>query len=216
MRDQLTAAFIACHLVAITVLAIPAPLVAEDKVDDPKVQAWFDRTTDTLHRWGVPASRETVEEVGVQLGRAWLDARGAVGWPASRYATWTGAKQSWRMFGTVPDKSAYLRIEVDRGEGWELLHVSRSEEHAWRKELFDNERTRTFVNQFAWKRNRGAWKRCERWLEVAIAEDDPDVDRFRMSMVPVHFPDPEVLAVSGTLPEGNPFWSQIVRIGEAE
>ena len=94
-------------------------MVGEDEIDDPKVQAWFDRTTVKLQEWGLPVTRETVEHTSTGIGRAWLGVRTAVVMPAGRYAAWTGARQSWRMFGTVPSKSAYLRLEVKRDGAWE-------------------------------------------------------------------------------------------------
>ncbi len=133
--------------------------------------------------------------------------------PAEPYAALTGLRQSWGMFGRVNRQPALLQVEGRRGDDWVELYMARSGSARWEADLFDQERFRTFLNQFCWQRNRPAFRKLARWI-AARAERDPTLSAVRVQMRPVELLPPETLRARGELPLGTPFWTVEHPVGE--
>ncbi len=208
MNNSMRAAFVALHLFFVLILALPNPVVEGDKVETPGVQMWFDRTHSRVVELGIDIDREVFEQRLLTLAWGYKSARDVVMKPANTYGLWTGARQSWRMFGDVPQESARMVIErLSENGRWEPVYVPRSREANWRRAFFEQERMRSLVNQFAHEKARSAWKRLGRRLRPMLVEDFPEAEGFRMVMERVHFPTASVLAQTREVEVGKRYWA---------
>jgi hypothetical protein len=204
-RATLRALGVAGHLVLVTLLGLPEAAVKQGDLDKPEVQQWFDRNHAIASAW-VPVSRETFVAVVAGWGQGWMAAREVLIAPSRAYAQLAGTSQHWAMFGSVPQASATFFIEAKRGGRWERVHQSRFGPARWRPAWFDQERVRSQFNLFVRKKGREDWDRMVRWLAPVAWRDFPDATAIRCGMQPLAFPPPEVLARTGDLVEGEPFW----------
>jgi len=197
---------VALHLLAVSMLGLPEPQVDPDDLKSPAVQLWFDRTTRQLTSLGLDVSREQVVEQSVYWGRVWLDVERTALAPARAYASVTGTWQSWRMFGEVPQESAVLFIEAKVKNRWVKIHSVRFGDATWRPLFWDQERTRSFVNQFTHKKARSGYDRLAKYLAAPLAEDFPEATMFRMGLQVIKFPDPAELRETGDVVWGDRYW----------
>ena len=65
---------------------------------------------------------------------------------------------------------------------------------------------RALFNQFTYKRNKAAWQRVAAWMGPQVFADFPEADAARIFLVPVAFPPPDRLAVTGDVTWGERFW----------
>ena len=206
MKDSLRAVVAAAHLSMVFVVALPRAMVTPEDLEQEEVQAWFSDRSRDLAAMGFPVSTDGLIERAVWWGGGYEAVRKVLVYPASKYALWTGARQSWRMFGDVPRHSAFFFVEARRGDRWEPLYVARSSDAVWRRSFFDQERPRTFLNQFTYRKNRAAWKRFTGWLDDELRAAHPDVRAFRAGWQEVRFPDPASLSQTRTVEIGDRFW----------
>jgi hypothetical protein len=58
-----------------------------------------------------------------------------------------GFGQSWRMFSNPQTTPSQLWVEMDTGSGFSPIYVSRSNDHTWRRSLFDHHRVRKLLGR---------------------------------------------------------------------
>jgi hypothetical protein len=213
---QVRGALLALHLGGMTLLGLPEPAVEAKDQDDPDVIAWFDRTHASLASWGIEVDRDDLIAWGTWAGQGWLAARDVVLAPVIVYARYTGCHQHWAMFGSVPEESAWLFIEGRAGGRWELVAQSRYSDRTFRKDFFDQERTRSLLNLFIKKKSKDAYDRFGAWLLPQLREAHPEYDAFRMGIQKVALPPPDELARTGQLTLGKRFWVQELRPESAD
>jgi hypothetical protein len=202
---------IALHLGGMTLLGLPEPAVEAKDQNDPDVIAWFDRTHASLASWGVRVDRDDLVAWGTWAGQAWLSARDVVLAPVITYARYTGCHQHWAMFGSVPDESAWLFLEARVGGRWELIAQSRYSDRTFRKDFFDQERTRSLINLFIKKKSKDTYDRFGAWLLPQLQAAYPEAEAFRMGIQKVMLPPPDELARTCVLTLGKRFWVQELR-----
>jgi hypothetical protein len=196
---------VAAHLALISLLGLPEAAVRPSDLDKPEVQQWFDRNYAAVSSW-LPVSRATFVAGVAGWGQAWMAAREVMLAPSRAYAQAAGTSQHWAMFGSVPQSSATFFVEVKRGGRWERVHQGRFGPARWRPTWFDQERVRSQFNLFVRKKGREDWDRMLVGLAHMAWADFPEATAIRCGMQPLAFPPPEVLARTGALVEGEPFW----------
>lgn len=206
------AAFVAAHVVFLSLMALPAPAVSEEDLARPEVQGWFDDTAARLGRFGVELDGAALRELAVPWGRRWLAARSVVLAPGDLYARVCGVHQSWRMFAGVSPEAARLRLDAREADVWRPVYLPRSREAAWRVRFFEHERVRTMVSQFAHERHRSDYRRLGRWLALRAPDELGDVDALRLTMDKTRTPEPEELVERGSLADDGTFWSTVVPV----
>jgi hypothetical protein len=206
MRDTLWAIFASVHVLFVLVLSMPRAMVEPHDLAKEEVQSWFDDRTAQLHDLGFEVSKDDLVAQAVWWGGGYEWVRWSIAYPGNRYARSTGARQSWRMFGDVPQSSAFLFIEALHGDDWTPIHIARDDEANWRRGFFDQERPRTFINQFTRRKNRKAWNRFVVWAGAELQADFPEVKRFRVGMQEVHFPATEDLPEHPEHRLGDRYW----------
>lgn len=217
LRPHLRGLFVALHLAFVLVLAIPRPAVSPSDLSNPRITAWFERTGASLRSWGLPVDDQDLQHTLVDLGRRWLAVRDVVAAPATTYARWTGAKQSWRMFGNVPRETARLRIEVDRGQGFEPVFLEGAHLHGPLEPWLRQERMRAFVNRWHYREGAKGYGRFRRWVAPRVWRHVPDARAARLGLEPLSLPAIEVLDRTGALTVGEPYWVRpLVRPDDGE
>jgi hypothetical protein len=175
---------ISMHLVAILLMALPAPVGARSK------SIWQDKTArdelstyaELLSRMGIQTTTEDLTESMHELVVKTLDLRERVLAPFRPYYKYVGAKQSWRMFTGASLHPHILEIDVDEGTGWRPLYRSRSREFRWRAHQLNHELVRSPVNRFALPRYRSAWRQFSRWVAREVAGELPAATRVRLRL----------------------------------
>jgi hypothetical protein len=155
---QLRAVFVLFHVVAITIMSIPAP------VSGMKKAQWSTPAgTQEIHRWadvaratGLRVTDATFRDFVWEAGSTWLSLRNDVVAPFRPYLAYTGSRQSWRMFSMIEHEEGRLAIFLDRGQGREPLFVT-YEHEVWRRTELRQERTRTILGAFYGLDSKRTW-----------------------------------------------------------
>ncbi|MFT5454161.1 MAG: hypothetical protein ACI9K2_000637 [Myxococcota bacterium] len=193
------------HVVAIAVLAIPQP------PDSLRTTEASRKHVEAVAEWaeaagalGLPPA--AVEQTLLEVLPLWSAALRKVQRPFRPYPAITGAKQSWKMFGQVPTRSARLEIDVRRAGTWEPLYRPQSAEHDWQGRLLRQERMRALSSAFAHRQfRRGLRKLADRLAERARGTVPGDA--IRVQMRTVRIPPPRKLRPDGWI-LGEPYWAE--------
>ncbi len=201
---HLRALLIALHLVAIGLMAVPAPDGGMNRSAwrDPTVQGEFEAWTTRLNALGLDWSQTEVEDTAWELASGYQHVRRALLWPFKPYYTYCGTWQSWRMFVAPHRYPARLQIEVETPDGWELLYVARNERFDWHATQLDHDRMRAAIFRFGWRPYRSHYKRFGRWVAAQVAREQPDATRVQLKFWKYRTASPEEVA-SGNLPDGR-------------
>lgn len=196
---HLRAAFVAFHLVAIVLAAIPAPAGGMNRRNwkDPTVQQEFEA-------WGrrLGVDPATLEDAVFAFAKGYMKVRDVWLLPVEPYIEATGTDQPWRMFVAPHKHPARYRVEV-QSEGspeWELLYEERSSRARWREEFFEQERTRSVLFRYAWTEYAQEARQLCTFLSKEIFEERPQASAVRCRYWKAASPSPEEAAVAAELP----------------
>jgi hypothetical protein len=91
-------------------------------------------------------SDEEFARRAISVREGWVSGRARVVAPLERYLSLLGAQQPWSMFSTPNRFPKNFVVEV-RTAGGEWQFLSGLPSGAWRRSFFENERTRSWLNQ---------------------------------------------------------------------
>jgi hypothetical protein len=207
---HLRAGLITLHLIAIVLVAIPAPVGGMDRSawKDPTVQAEFSAWSARL---GV--SPKSLEDRVWSLANLEMGARDRITSPVWPYIDFTGTDQPWRMFVAPHRFPSRWQIQVRRAgaaaDDFETVFEERSREHRWREDFFRQERVRSGIFRYSWPEySYDAGLLCD-WSASRLFEEQPDVVEVRCRFYKAPSPSPEQV-LSHTEPEGH--WEQEHRV----
>jgi len=180
---HLRGALLLLHLVAITLMALPAPVGSDQRsnYEGPEAEAELQALSDGLARVGLDVPPDAIVDWSVSTSARVLALRRAALAPFQPYYRWAGTRQGYRMFSAVALRGNRLTVEVDRGDGWELLYLARSARHTWRRSQLDHELTRSMLDRYTRKRYRKRYDAVTEWIARQVAVDVPDAERVRVS-----------------------------------
>lgn len=212
------AAFVAFHLAAVTLGALPAVGPSgldrsawKEATPQREFQAWADR----LGGLGLAVSPAALEEWAWGAAVRSEAARTTVLAPFEPYYAGCGTRQAWRMFVAAHRFPARLEIAVDSGSGFEVVYLARSDTRAWRRAWFDDDRTRAATNRFAWPAYRRQRQQFVDWVAEHVARDFAEARRVRVSWLRSRTPSPaETLA--GVVPEETREYTNVRRLTPPE
>ncbi len=206
---HLLGAFVLFHLVAITLMAAPAPSGGMNRGawKDGTVQAEFRAWTERLNAMGWDISTAELEEALWQLATVVMERRKAVLDPLMPYYEHCGTWQSWRMFVAPHRFPSRLHIDSStssdrRGATWEPLYVARDEALDWHAHQLDHDRMRAAVFRYGWRHYRTAYKEFGTWVAREVAAEQPDARWVRLRLHKYETPSPEQVR-SGDEPDGR-------------
>jgi hypothetical protein len=176
------AAFVLFHVVAMLVLAIPAPSAARDK------RAWRDAAVQAeLRLWAnsLGVEPKALEGALWTLATTWFELRGTLAKPFDRYARALGTRQGWSMFAAPDRFPARLEIAVRDGKDapWTLVYRSRDDVYAWQRPLFDHDRVRKILFYQSWPGRQALQRRFEAAVAVLAARDFPNATHVRVARI---------------------------------
>lgn len=217
---QLRALFVIFHVLAITLLSIPAPVggMNEDAFKHPATQASFQSYARALRGLGLDVDVAELESMLWTAGTGYMKTRKAIVAPFVPYLETVGARQGWRMFHSVNREPAWLVVEIhtarDLNDGpWQRIYESRSAEHTWRRRQLDQERTRALMSNWSWMSSKKSYLQFGTWLAEQAAADFPQAAWMRTTMEQRVLPGPEALREQG-LPAPTVRWERRYRLDE--
>lgn len=195
--DHVRAALIAVHVVAVVGMSLPSPegYSARRALEDPKFARPLAVWVDALAEVGVPAAltRRVAVDGGETLERV-EDGAERLFAPYARYA---GVKQSWRMFSSSGPKSWRLELWLREGDVLRPIYVALDPTARWRAALWEHGRVRGAVQALGQDKFSSWWEALARSAARRAAVDFPEATALRLQRVPLRFPTPEALAVTG-------------------
>jgi len=189
---QIRAALLLLHIVAVVLMALPAPVGSErdDTYEMPAVREQLQQLRDLLGRVGVETTEDELADLSKNSARAVLDVRKTALRPFKPYYDLAGTRQGYRMFSGVSLSGDRLQVEIDRGGEWELIYLARDPDHTWRWWTFNHELTRSLLYRYVEKRYRKRFKSLSRWVAAEAAADFEGVERVRVSFLRQRIPSP--------------------------
>ena len=202
---QARAFLVALHLVAITLMALPAPGggMQRSAWADPTVQAEFDVWYARLAGVGAPVGdRAEFEDRLFEFAQSFMKARGQVLEPFVPYYRYFGTYQSWRMFVAPHTHPARMHVEIRVDGEWQPVYVERSAEHQWLGWQLDQDRFRSAVFRYSWRPYRKVYRQFVDWLAVQALRDFPEATDLRVRFYKAKSPSPEQVK-RGDIPKGR-------------
>ncbi len=223
---HLRAAFVAFHLLAISLDASPSPGAGMNRSawSDPTVQGEFTRWARFLG-----TDRKTLEDALWAFAQQFVKARGAVMTPFNPWLEHTGTSQSWQMFvaphrfptrmqlqilpaANPADPAADLRI---RDADWQTVYEERSPDDTWQAARFDTERLRASIFRWGWPNYQSAWKNACRVFARDLVREARDAGSpapvaVRCRMFKQESPSPEAIR-DDKIPAGKWVFVQVVK-----
>lgn len=174
---HLRAALVALHVLAVAVLAAPAPVGAMNR------ESWKEETVqDEIEVWAgrFGMSPEDFEDWAWSAASRFMAVRDAVVKPFKPYCKYTGTSQSWRMFVAPHRYPARLHIDVQIGREWQTVYVRGDREHAWKRPQLDHNRMRAQIFRLSWPGYGRTYSHFTVWLAREAARDFPDARGIRV------------------------------------
>jgi hypothetical protein len=198
------AAFVLFHVVAITLMALPAPGGGIDRKQwaDPTVQGEFKAWNARFGRFGLVMTEKEFEDRLYVAARAVMDGREIALAPFQPYYRYCNTYQSWRMFvapHTFPER---LQIEIERDGAWEVAFLERDPDRVWLRTELEHDRLRSLIFRAGWRKYRKSFSDFADWTARQARRDFPDATRLRMRFWKQRSPTPEE-ARAGIEPEGS-------------
>lgn len=191
---HLRALLVAMHVLAITLLALPAPGggMSRGAWKDPTVQGEFRAWSERMEAVGLDTSPRELEDALWEFAVAFTDVRRDLIDPFLPYYRLAGTWQSWRMFVAPHRHPAKLWIEIrESGGDWRAVYVARSPEYTWRRHQFDHDRMRSQVFRLSWPPYRRTWARFSAWIARQAAADFPEATGVRTRFYKYRTPPPQ-------------------------
>lgn len=208
------AALVTFHLVAISVIAFPAPIGGMDRSlwKTAVVQKEFQSWARVFH-----VAPEAFEDMLWSAASAFMQARTLAVRPFLPYVAFAGVDQPWRMFVGADRAAARLQLQAHRTgaapDAWETLFEQLDPAHAWRSELFTHERLASQIARWDWPSYGGEYALgCDHLARLAFA-DRPDIDRVRCRFHRGRLPSPDEV-LSGAAVERQ--WANVRERGRGQ
>jgi len=208
LRHHILGAFVALHVVAVFLGALPAPVGGlnkktwKDHVVASELNAWHE----TLRKVGMTSSREAFEEQLFQVAVRTVKFRQGLIAPFRPYYQLAGTTQGWRMFVAPMTRPATLRIEGRRAatDAWESLYVHQSDEADWYATQLGYSRVRPVLFRLGWSHFRKQYKYFAEHLALKAAETHPDLVEVRFVWERRRTPAPDHTGPSPAVGEERP------------
>lgn len=195
--QHLVGAFVLLHVVAITLMAAPAPSggMARSAWKNGTVQAEFAAWTARLNAWGVDITQDTLEDELWDIATVVMARRQAVLEPFMPYYRYLGTWQSWRMFVAPHRFPSRLSIDVSSAErrtddAWEPVYLARDADLDWHAGQLDHDRMRAAVFRYGWPHYRSAYREFGTWTARQLAQERPEARWVRLRLYRYETPSP--------------------------
>lgn len=208
------AAFVAFHLLAITLDASPSPGAGMSRAawKDPTVQAEFGRWAGIL---GMDSA--TLEAQLWDTATTFTETRRTVMTPFWPYLEATGTSQAWQMFVAPHRFPTRMQLQVHRSghdhDDYQTIFEERSDVFTWRQARFNSERLRAAIFRWGWPNYQKAWQAACKVFARELMAEDAEIDVLRCRMFKQRSPSPEEF-IQNTADPGDWVFVQIVKSTE--
>jgi hypothetical protein len=209
-RDWLRLAFVAAHVWAVAIPAIPSPpsRLSVEELSKRGAKRTLAAWRGMLAAAGVELSHEQAARGVARVANRAIAARNLLSKPMEPYRRLSGARQSWRMFSQVSDRTARLEVWERRNGVLEPLYIALDPAHQWRGRTLRAERMRAYTNLFVSKTGRPSYVALVEWL-ACLRKAEPEAgEGMRVQMQRLQIPSPAVLAETGALVVDQPYWPE--------
>ncbi len=191
-RAPLLAVFVAFHVLAMLVLALPANGRLGDRAvwQSRENQLQFARWARLASKLGVARDGPELEQLLWRLVQSYLGARQVAVAPFELYREYCGMGQGWRMFSNPQSHPAYIHVELRRGASFEPIYLSRSSQYDWRARQLDHHRVRKLFGRIARSTEQDLWEQFGAWAAQRAAQDFPDALELRIWQERRRTPEP--------------------------
>jgi hypothetical protein len=185
--------FVACHLLAITLMALPAPAggMNRNSWKDPTVQGELQIWTERLNGWGVQATQPELEDTLWLWANRYMKVRAEILQPFDYYSDSCGTGQSWRMFVAPHRFPTRLQIDVEEQGQWRTVYVERDPHRDWLGTKLDHYRFRSAIFRFGWQEYSDDLQHFANWVAAQAFRDFHEADHVRVQLVRYRTPSPE-------------------------
>jgi len=180
---HLRALLVGFHLVAVGLMAVPAPEGAMNRENwkDATVQAELQTWTHKLSHIGISVTVPQLEHHLWGTGRALNQQRTQLLEPFQPYYQFAGTHQSWRMFVAPHRFPAKLEVDIKEKGTWKTIFRQNDPELAWQGQLFNDSRMRSILFRYSWSTYRKHYRQLGRWVANQAGRDFPDARMVRLS-----------------------------------
>jgi hypothetical protein len=181
---HLVALFVAVHLFAITLCALPSVGSGMNRSawKQPTVQGEFQAWTEKFNRLGWAVTEPELEDRLWAFASGYEGVRAKVLAPFEPYFDYCGTWQSWKMFVAPHRFPAKMQIEIDRGAGWGWSTRAAA---AARLDggLLHHDRFRAALFRYEWEHYKTARREFVDWVAMRAAEVYAEASRARVSFL---------------------------------
>jgi hypothetical protein len=203
-RAPLLAAFVAFHVLAVLLLALPASGRLGDRAvwESRENQLQFARWARLANKLGIARDGPELEQLLWRFTQSYLSVREVVVAPFELYQEYSGVRQGWRMFSNPQSHPAYVHVELRRAASFEPIYVSRSRQYDWRGRQLDHHRVRKLFGRIARSTEQALWEQFGAWAAQHAARDFPGALELRIWQERRATPEPGSLETpSAAVPE---------------
>ncbi len=192
------------HLLAITLVALPAPEGGMDRQTwkDPTVGGELAAWTERLNGWSIAVTEPQLEDHLWHFSTGYMHARERVLEPFRSYYDYCGTYQSWRMFVAPHRYPTRLHIDVEEQGGWRPVYLERDRAHDWLGSQLDHHRFRSAIFRFGWHGYEHEYNRFAHWVVGRAAHDFPEAAQVRIRLSKYRTLSPEEVR-TGRRPEAD-------------
>lgn len=211
LRWHLLGVFVIYHIAAVVLQALPDPggTFSRQAWRDPTVQQEFAVWSRWLSANGYAITPRQLEDRLWVLANQLATIRRAVVRPFFAYGHYVGVRQPWRMFVAPHRFPTTLEVAIREGGEWRTIFADRSDEHTWRRDLFDHDRMRAAIFRYGWPNYRGVYGELALWISREVARDFPAATEVRVRMLKRRTPSPDEVKAA-KIPAGT--YQQEVRL----
>jgi hypothetical protein len=193
---QVRAGLIAGHILAITLMALPAPGegMVREAWQDPTVQGEFAAWTTRCNRLGIQITQQEFEDRLWAVACAYMDIRDRILAPFGPYYEYCGTVQSWRMFAGPHFYPSRLAIDVRQNDEWRTVFLQRDPHLTWLSSRLDHYRFRPALYRFGWYqyvKGYDDFHHFAEWVARHAAQDYPQADEVRIRLLKLRTRSPE-------------------------
>jgi hypothetical protein len=190
---HLRAALVALHLLAISLMAMPAPGGGMNRKnwEDPTVQDEFTAWTARFNAVGVHITSRQLQDRAYTFSSKFMWVRDRALKPFNPYYTYCGTWQSWRMFVAPHRYPAKMFVDIRSDGEFQTVYEERSWTARWRGYQLDHDRFRSLIFRFSWPTYKKMYTEFVDWLAIEAAHDFPDGKELRVRFAKRRSPTPE-------------------------
>jgi hypothetical protein len=181
---QARGALVALHLLAITLMAFPAPSARSlipANWQAPDAQEELATWADNLGQLGIATTKEELAERVWGLASAYSNIHQQLLVPFRPYYDYCGTYQSWHMFGTIARYPTRLHIDIEeKGGEWSPVYIERDPKHDWLGRYLDHSRFRPVLFRFGLHEDEDDFPGLAEWVARHAARDFPRAKRVRV------------------------------------